>query len=235
MTTNLQLCQDTARDSGTFPNLMTPQTTTGQSGRVQRLIYWVRDAYNDIQRHRPDWRWLRTDFSGTTISGVQTYDSTAMGIASRFSNWIHQGARGRESFTIYLTSSGISTEGFLEFIEWEDFRNMVLVGSSSTETGYPNYISINDQNELVLYPIPDDAYTVRGRYYKDLQTLSADADVPEMPARFHEMIKWRALILLGTFDEATEQQPHWQINYQNAMSELVRHQTPGILAAEPLA
>lgn len=235
MSTFLELCQDVARESGTFPTIGEPATTVGATNRSLRVVNWTRTAYNQIQRSRRDWRWLRTDFSGTTTSGLQSYAPAAMGIDSRFGKWIHTGDKGRAAFTIYLTATGQADERFLEFMHWEDFRNSVLFGGSASTTGYPHYISVNDQNELVLYPTPDDTYTLKGRYVKGLQTLSADADIPEMPADFHEAITWKALLLLGQFDEAVQQDPSWRMNYNAVYDMLVKDQTPMIRQAEPLA
>ena len=235
MSTFLELCQDVARESGTFPTIGEPATTAGATNRALRVVNWTRTAYNQIQRARREWRWLRTDFSGTTTAGLQTYGPAAMGIDSRFGRWVHFGENERAAFTVYLTATGQADERFMEYIEWEDFRNSVLFGGAASTTGYPQYISVNDQRELVLYPTPDDAYTLKGRYVKGLQTLSADADVPEMPEQFHEAIVWKALMLLGQFDEAFNQDPLWRMNYNEVFDALIHDQLPDVLTAEPLA
>lgn len=235
MSTFLQLCQDVARESGTVPTIGQPVTTSNQDGRLLRVINWTRDAYKDIQRKRRDWRWLFADFSGQTISGTRSYDSAALSISSRFSRWVHQGEGGDNPFTIYKTSEGQDTEGFLHFMEWDDFRRIALVGSEATRTGPPIYISEGTNRKLYLHPIPDAAYTVRGRYYKSPQILSADGNTPEMPEEFHEAIMWRALMRMAQFDEAMEQLPIFTKEYMRLYEDLVQHQTPMFMRAEPLA
>lgn len=235
MSTFLQLCQDVARESGTVPNIGQPSTVTGQEGRLSRIVTWTASAYTDIQRHKSHWRWLHADFSGQTISGTRTYDAAAMSISERFSRWIFQGEEADNLFSIYKTSEGQDTEGFLTFIDWSRFRREFMVGSAATETGNPGYITVNDQNELVLYPTPDAAYTLRGVYYKSPQTLTVDADVPEMPEDFHIAVMWRALMLMGVFDEAPNQVPNWTAEYYKVMQELRSHQLPRVRLAGALA
>lgn len=235
MSTYLEICQDVARESGTVPTIGQPDTITGLSGRLLRIANWVNDAHKDIQRMYETWRWLNADFSGQTIASTQNYNAASMGISSRFSRWVTRGQRERDTFSIYLTSEGQEREQFLEFIEWENFRFTVMVGGNATREGKPIYVSINDQRELVFYPTPDAAYTVRGRYYKAPQTLTVDADTPEMPEEFHDIIKWRALMLMGLFDEAFEQYAGWTQEYNRMLDQLTDSQLPRLMTPGPLA
>lgn len=235
MTTYLQLCKDTARDSGVIPTLDTPETVVGQTGRLARIVFWVRDAYNDIQRHNDTWRWLEAEFSGSTIANVQSYDSTALSIASRFSQWIHKVESRENFFSIYETAVGQTDEGLLSYCDWSTFRRIYMVGSAASDTGKPTYITVAPDNKLYLHPTPDKEYTLRGRYRKAPQTLSANADVPEMPEQFHDLIKWRALVLLGIYDEAFQQIPAWEINQNKLMEKLEISQLPQPEVCGPLA
>lgn len=233
MSTFLQLVQDVARESGTVPNIGDPTTLLGATGRNLRIVNWVRDAYTDIQNDRADWRWLEAEFSGQTISGTQEYNSAAMGISSRFSKWIFDPGEDDGYWSIYLTSDGVAEEGLLQYRDWHYMRRHILIGTQSSAK--PVYITVRPDQSLVLYPTPDAAYTIRGRYYKAPQTLSVDADTPEMPAQFHRLIQWKALMLMGAFDEAMEQMPAWTMEYQRIMQKLVTHQSPRVKLGGPLA
>lgn len=48
-------------------------------------------------------------------------------------------------------------------------------------------------NTINLYPVPDKAYTLTLRYIKEPTALSADADVPEIPSEFEEILIYGAL------------------------------------------
>lgn len=235
MATFLELVQDAAEESGTFPNIGDPETLSGATGRTLRMKNWVARAYRDIQRLERGWKWLVGEFSGATIASTQRYASTDLSIASRFSQWIPFDGDEMRTFTAYKTADGQSTEGFLEFVEWMEFRRRYMVGSQADDTGAPDVFSIDADQKIVFYPIPDAAYTVRGLYRKAPQTLSDDADTPEMPAEFHDIIKWKALEYLGLYDEAADQLPGWRANYMDMLHELRRHQLPALRKPGPLA
>lgn len=233
MSTFLQLCRAVARDSGTVSNLPAPATTASQTGRPYRITEWVKDAYRMIQLRRDDWRWLTVEFSGQTIASTRSYDSAAMSISERFGHWVfHNYFDNERTFSAYLTSAGQDDEWFLSVVPWDRFRARYMVGTAATDSDKPRYVSVDPQGNLVFYPTPDAAYTIKGQYYKAPQELSEDVDVPEMPARFHEMIKWGAILELERYDEApiTGAYP-----YRKLLSEMEFQQTPRIEKAGPLA
>lgn len=57
-----------------------------------------------------------------------------------------------------------------------------------------------------VYPQPDTAYTVRLRYYKKPTLLSADANIPELPSEFEELLvvgaAYRVLQVKDNYDQA---------------------------------
>lgn len=235
MSTYLEICQAVARESGTVSVLGQPETTVGQTGRLQRILNWVNTAYGDIQRAETTWRWLQYDFKGQTIAAVGVYDAAAMGIAGRFSRWVDRGEEGENFFSLYKTSDGPAEEGFLRVVNWQIFRRHYLIGNRTTEQGKPSAISIDDQGKLRLYPLPDDVYTLRGRYVRSPQKLISDHDVPEMPQDFHDAIQWKALTLMGLFDEDVVQVPWWQGQFMEVMEQLRNQQLPSIKLPGPLA
>lgn len=224
--TYLELCQAVAQESGTVPTTGQPTTVVDQTGRLLRIVDWVRDAWTQIQIENKAWRWMEADFSGTLVASTREYAPSALGISSRFRSWVYQGPRGEDAFTIYLASDGQDTEGKLVFRDWDHMRNNVLLGPMLSTTGKPQHVTIDPNNRLVFYPLPDDAYTVRGRYMKSAQTLASDSDEPEIPADFHEAIKWRALKLLALHDEDQFHYQTWDVEYRRAMNDLRGDQTP---------
>ncbi len=233
MSSYLELCQAVARDSGTVSDLTAPSTVASQTGRLLRIVNWTAEAYSDIQRKRDDWRWLRREFDGETLATVQRY---ALNLTTeRFKHWVFESEDGNDTFSIYKTSEGQSTEGWLRYVPWDEFRRAYLFGPRADDTGKPRVISVDPAAQLVFYPIPDAVYTIRGEFYRGPQILAANADVPEMPLAHHDAIKWQALILLGVFDEAPDQIPAWAAFLGEHMAALVRKQTPRIRLPGPLA
>jgi hypothetical protein len=87
----------------------------------------------------------------------------------------------------------------------------------------------------MLGPTPDDAYVITGEYYKTIQKLTADGDIPELPSDYHEIIMWKALLLLDEHDEAVAAASFAERNYRNLMRELQRDQLPRVRTQGPLA
>jgi hypothetical protein len=201
MPTFLQICQYVAQESGVIPNLPAPLSVTGQTGKLQRIVSWVDSAYRHIQNSQESWNWMHGDFEAPLIASLNSYSGSDLGIA-RYARW--SGLDGmQETWTIRAPGATRDTEQRLQYVRGDYFDSMLDIGI--VPSGLPTVVAIGADGNVRLHPTPDAAYIVRGKYYKSPQLLSVDGDVPEMPARFHDAIQWRALILLGTFDETPNQ------------------------------
>ncbi len=205
MSTFLELCQVTAREVG-IPGVG-PLTTVGQEGQLGDIVRWVKDAYIEIQnRNGGHWRFLRHGFTLDTVDSDDTYsfgdavDSTTASAITRFSQW--RFADRTAPPTIYLKSSGIGTQNWLIYAEWEPFKQIYRI--STQVDSYPAHITVDPQDQIVLGPVPNGIYVVTGEYYRSAQVLTADAEVPEMPVQFHKLIVYYALEEYGYLESATE-------------------------------
>lgn len=196
MATYLELAKDLARESGSFdPETLT--SVSGLTGRPAKIVNWVNKAYLNIQNSRRDWGWLTAPWSASLIAGSNVYTPASFNL-TRFSSWMGD----RDWFgptTIYDPAIGVSDETQLLQISHEYWKTKWDRGDQSN-WGRPIEYAISPRNEIEFGPIPDDAYVVRGQYQRGPQTLVAGSDVPEMPARFHDMITWEALRLMLVSD-----------------------------------
>ena len=59
---------------------------------------------------------------------------------------------------------------------------------------------------IKVYPVPDAAYTLSLQYYKKPTELSSDADIPELPSEFQELLvlgaAYRVLQVKDNYDQA---------------------------------
>lgn len=232
MATYLALCQQLASDSGTLGDGTALTAVTGQTGRKAKMVGWVNRAWRSIQNAHPAWRWMRSEFSGSTVSGTRAYSGSDLGVASRFGDFICSG-EGEQRFSIYLTATGVADEGRLFFKDYDWFYTNCMRGSQTNSR--PAYFTITPDGELALHPIPDAAYTVRGPYRKDVQELTADGDIPEMPVRYHDLIVDVAMMMLQGHDEALNQIPLTRLRMLPRFAELEHDQLPRIRLAGPLA
>jgi len=210
----------------------TPTTVVGVTGDRLQALDWLNDAYNDIQIHQTNWRFMKKDFSFTTTDGTRNYSVTTIGLTD-FDRWkIHEFGDAR----LYVTSTGVSSEQYLEYLHWEDYRRNFVFGATRTAEGRPSYISIKPDNSLDLYLVPNsDDYTVVGQYYRSPAVLSADADEPLFPSQFHKIIIWRAMMFYGNFYNAPEKYDQGQNEYKKLLRRLQFDQLPKFTFGSPLA
>lgn len=236
MSTFLQLCQDVSRESGTIPGVA-PSTTVGNTDRLAKIVSWTQQGYNRIQTHRNDWRWLNREGELTVLPNTQRTTKASLteeGVSvSRFSTWLFDPEHGEGSWSAYETSQGVTNERPLRFEPWHFFYRYRLRGP--VDANPPVRFSIDNQDRIVVDPVPTTQWTIRCRFKASPQNLAADDDVPEMPDQFHQLIVWRALMFLGQFDESRIQTPMWTEDFYAMLSELVRQQTPKVQLGEPLA
>lgn len=162
-----------------------------------RFKNWVASAWEEIQMMRTDWMWMRGDFSFALTTSDGRYSAADAGIASRFLQW------DKLSFRIYQTALGISDEIELPYLPYEDFRAVYDTGPQTDSR--PLHASIAPNLDLLIGHKPDaTGYTVRGEYFKSIQSLSLTTDTPEMPAQFHMAIVYRAMQKYARYDAAPE-------------------------------
>jgi hypothetical protein len=204
--TYLQLCQRLRREcsvGGTGP-----AAVTGQTGQLAKLVAWAADAYEEIQNRHATWRWLRSTWSVNTVAETDTYaatnctDTLLSETVSRFSHWWPEDENGCPNVKCYPQSSGVGAEVWLAPLPWSDFRATYKIGTQTS--GQPQHYTIDPQNNLVLGPKPSAVYVVSGEYQRSPQILAADADVPEMPAQFHNLIVFWAMEKYGADSVAQE-------------------------------
>jgi hypothetical protein len=230
MPTFLELVQRTASDSGTVPDAYQIATVAFPTGRKAKIVSLVQRAWISIQTSRPGWLWMRGQFASDLTQGVREY----VGALPRFSRFIATRDSSERRFSLYDASTGRDPEGQILFTPFDDFYVLYLRGSRESLTGKPQRFTIGHDGALIVHPIPDKAYTVRGQYMRDEQTLENDADVPEMPARFHDLIVYEALLMLAASDESFSSLPIWATERRRLTEQLTLDQLPPMRTAEAM-
>lgn len=228
MATFLQLCRDTGRDSGTVSSTNPLTTVAGATDRQEKIVSFVTQAWLLIQGAREDWQWLRAEFSESAVIGQARYDPIDDWGLTRFAGWIED-KDDYEPVTLLDPSLGSADEGAIRQIGFQDWRSRY--GRGEQQQQRPTCWAISPARELCLGAVPDRAYTVKGEYLRGPQTLAVDADVPELPAEFHDLIKWRALMLLAGHDQSPGDLAFAQTNFAPRWRQLVNAQTPEVFFA----
>lgn len=231
MSTYLQLVQDLHREAGISGNA--PTSVAAATGETLRLAKWISAEWVKIQNRHAYWRWMRKSFTLQTVASDDTYaytdctdDDTSSAI-SRFSRFLPDG------FKIYLTASGVGTQGWLTYIGWDEFKQIFKIGTQTPS--YPSFVTFSPANNIVLGAKPDGIYTVSGDYQRSPQILSLDSDTPEMPSQFHDLIWLGALRRYAAYESAPEVWGEAKSQYSDLMRQLEANQVPEPRFAAPLA
>lgn len=197
MATFLQLVNDVGRESGTMGQ-QTLGTVTGASGRWLKVVHWTRQAWEMIQRDRSDWLFLRTTFSAPLTVGQSRYTAAELGITD-FGSWPRDIGASRR-FTLYDPAIGRGDECRLTHLPYEQWADSFDIGV--TDANRPTVYTFDSERSFCVGSPPDKAFVVRGSYRRAIQSLTADTDEPIISPDLHQIIVWRALMLLGDDDEA---------------------------------
>lgn len=225
MATYLELCQKTARESGIVAGTQ-PLSVSGQTGLLLQIVGWVADAWTEIQNKRNAWSWMHAPWSGTLTAGTGVYTAGSFGLA-RHGRWIGDDpVTRRYPTTLYLQAAGIADERPIFAIGYDDW--LARYGRGVQVAARPVHYAVSPANELCFGPVPDAAYVARGRYTKSAQVLAANADTPECPTQFHDVIVHRARMKLAAHDEAPQQFQAAESEYNLLMGQLERHQLPAL-------
>ena len=202
-----------------------PTTVTSQTGEMLRVVDWILAAYQDIQNAHTSWRFLREDFSFSTIASQQEYTPAQAGITD-MADWI------KEGISLY---SSVADEQFLDYVPWDFFKANYWIGSHRTTESRPTVVTVTPANSLALWQLPNAIYTCRGEYYKTTATMTVDADIPNIPTRFHMAIVWKGLMYYGAYAAADEKYVHGKNEYIRLVRQLELDQLGDFTYGEPLA
>lgn len=198
MATFLQLVNKVERLSGIINQGQRLTTIVGARGRQEKIVYWTSQAWEEIQRERRDWTFLRKQFDEALTVGQATYTPAQLGITD-FGGWVSEADNFRP-FTLYDPALGRADETRLKPVNHRAWLDAFDIGSHDATR--PNAIAIGFDRTLNVGPKPDKSYVLRGWYRRKIQTIAADSDIPYLDEQYHDAIVYRALMMLGEHDEA---------------------------------
>lgn len=224
--TFLELVNQTRVECGVSgPPLTSVQNQTGESAR---MISWVQQAWTDIQTTKEDWLFLREPFTFNTVAQQWEYSATQAGLTD-FGNW------KRDSFRCSSVGQNYADEQLMNYMDWATYRNLYRYGNMRTTYARPVVVSITPDKALAFGSVPDQAYVIDGEYYTQPVLLTMDADVPNIPARFHMIIAYRAMMYYAGYEAAPEVMARGEFEYKRLYSRLEIDQLPTVVNGPPLA
>jgi hypothetical protein len=201
--------------SETLRTTAAPTVVTGGSERNQRLANAIGDAWAEVQSER-DWKWMRVTTDAPLTAGLQTYAAATLGIGSRFGRWRHED----ETYCPMMYLAG-SPNTIWSLTQWDldNFRHLYIYRTQGNST--PVAFAIDETQQFLVGPAPSDAYMLRAEYWMEPSTLVEATDSPDMPARFHMLLVWRALMSIARSDAAPELLNRAEFEYGNLHDKLL--------------
>lgn len=208
-------------------------TVVGQVGEMRRFVNWVQQAWTEIQTAQDcGWLFLNQPFDFVLVPGQQTYPIDQLPVSAAapdFRAWDHN------KFRIYTDTVNFGDEMILPFMDWPTFRNTYQYGQMQTETQKPSCVSEDPYKSLLFGGVPDQAYHVRGRYWRQPQVLTLDTDVPLAPTYYHMLIVYRTMMYYAMFEAASEVLAAGEKWYTQMMRQMEVDQMPPVTFGYPLA
>jgi hypothetical protein len=184
-----------------------PTSVSGGSEQSTRLANAVADAWLELQSER-DWKWMRGTTDAALTIGQQVYTGVQLGVATRFGRWREE---DDAYWPIVYVDGTPNAQWPLHQWGLDDFKQNWIYRTQGSST--PIAFAVDESDRLMLGPAPSVAYKIRADYWKEPSKLTADADEPDMPERFHMVLVWRALQEIAKSDAAPEVLSRADVNY----------------------
>ena len=180
----------------------------------------VAEAWRMIQTDRSAWPFMREEFAALLPEGV-TDLTAAMLVQDGPPVWSWW-ASGGWFLSEAATETGTELQsGGLPQITYEDFRR--LYTGAVTPPSRPTVWCETPQRQIRIWPGVGAGrrVTLHGEYIRAPQTLVNDADVPMgLFEAYHDVIKWRAVMILLGGDEADKKYQFAKIAYNDLVSNM---------------
>lgn len=228
--TFLELCQDMAREATVTGTIA---TVVDQTGEALRVVNWVAKAYVKIQNEHSDWTFLRNDVLFPTVATLNNYAAAAAATANggpEFGEWLFA-----PGWRCYLSASGVADEQPVRYCSYDVFRRRYGYGNARLDTGRPQVVTEKPDRSLLFWPIPNAVYQVVGEQYRAPHNFTANGDNPVFPAKFHQAIVQRALMLYAEFEGDATVFGAAQTEYIRILGEMENKYLPDWEDPEPMA
>lgn len=211
-TTYIDLCRKLREEVGLSGD-STPAAVTGQTGQMARVVNFVADADENIQKMHADWEFMWAQFSTTTSSGSRDPATTKP---------TNIGSYDLDSFYLDKTTTSFAK---LEFVPYRpNYVNDYAVGSPSNAQPYA--FTIQPDDTIKVYPPADATYTLTCDYWKKPTRMTANTDESLIPEPYRRIIVVSAKVMWAQLEDAPEILQPAMLEYQMLMDNLERRFLP---------
>lgn len=161
----------------------------------------VNDSINFINHREFNWPFNHTTGSETLVAGTSRYSIPATAKTVDYETF-----RLVKDVTLGSNGGGLAVLDYKEYVD----RYIDQEDDTTVQGGVPRYIVRTPDNNYLLYPYPNKAYTLKYEYYNNTTPLSAATDVPNLPELYRAVIADGATAYAYQYRGETDQ---YQVNW----------------------
>lgn len=209
--TFLELCNRVREETGV--SAQGPASVAGQTGILAKVVSWVKAAEREVLAEATDWLFLH----GAKSVTLPTSDNV-VSLAS-------------EGFPAIAKVIKITTEhgrpvGRIGKSTWIDGAHLYENQQTAPE---PSVVRIDPETQaLYFWPRLQAPMILTIHFYREGSPMAANADVSDVPARYHEAIVNRALMFYGDYEEDIHRYNRASTDYDHWLRRLCSEQLPEI-------
>lgn len=184
-------------------------TSVNPTGYQKVLVQAVNDSYEDIQRFRRDWEYMKAtkEVNVDSSASYYTLDSLWSPDVPDLASWLYV---------------NYDHQRLVEY----SYDAYELIDKDAWEGSEPQFWS-QDPATKGLYISPlDGLYTLDIYYVKTLDVLTTATQIPRIPDRFHQAIVYGAVMNLSTFVGNSTLYDTYSVKYSTIMGQLMREENP---------
>lgn len=175
-----------------------------QTGMNARVVSWVNRAYQDIQRHRNDWK-FRQELAAVNVVAGQWQVSN-----------LRDSLEHINPNSINLTENGIIKR--MQYVDYDIFYDRYQ--SRIRTTGTPSTITLSPNWDIYINPIPTSDVTLNFWYTKTIDVLVENTDEPIIRKAHQDVILWKAVKYYAEEEEAAGVFQTAEMNYKTALNRM---------------
>lgn len=227
MSSFLEICQMARQECGMGG--AGPTNTTGQTGAMAAVVQRTQQAWIDIQKMRPYWKFLRAKLTFTLVVDQQEYvvaDAAPTGFGlTTVDKW------DKQSCWIYDEDS--TNRSRLLYMPYQAFRSNFATYSD----GKPGYFTEGPGGTILFDKTPQLAYVIVMDYWMTPERLVNNADIPALPEQFHDIIAWKSVMKFAGSEGATDLYTYAKSEYNPMFLQLMIDQldVPETVHSYPIA
>lgn len=172
----------------------------------------VNDAISRINQQDFMWPFNHTTYNETLVAGTNRYNFQSD------AKYVHF-----DSFRVRRNASFNNETSYLRQMDYEHYLQNYVDDEYKVTTGHrdlPKYVAKRPDSGYVIYPVPDEAYTLTYEYYVLPTELSAYDDTTTVPSQFDHIIQDGAMVYVYDFRGDTETSDRVNVRFNEKLDDM---------------